>query len=161
MRARTRLQEGDVYQTKPHLAIAMVEEVVALGFHCSVVLADSLYGESGEFTSALHRRGLRYVVALRSHHGVWMLPGQRVRQTRWRPFERVFPDGSSQRRFLRETVFGTRQPIRYYQITTDPQTRPPETTWDLMTDLPGAIEQTVGNTFGGRLDRVWLQAGQG
>ena len=27
---RTRLQEGDVYQTKPHLAIAIVEELVAL-----------------------------------------------------------------------------------------------------------------------------------
>jgi SRSO17 transposase len=153
---QTRLKEDDVYQSKPHLAIAIVEELVALGFRFSVVLADSLYGESGEFTSALHRLGLQYVVAIRSNHGVWLLPGQRVRQTRWRPFDRVFTDGSTERRFLRETIFGARRPIRYYQITTDPVTLPPETTWDLMTNLQGKIEQTVGNTFG---LRTWIEYG--
>ena len=145
---QTRLKAGDVSTSKPQLAIAIVEELVAMGFRFSVVLADSLYGESGEFTSALHRLGLQYVVAIRSNHGVWLLPGQRVRQTRWRPFDRVFTDGSTEQRFLRETIFGARRPIRYYQITTDPMTLPPETTWDLMTNLPGQIEQTVGNTFG-------------
>jgi hypothetical protein len=133
-----------------------VEELVALGFRFSVVLADRLYGESGEVTSALHRLGLRYVVAIRSNHAVWLLPGQRVRQTRWRPFERVFTAGSAERRFLRETVYGTRRAIRSYQITTDPQTLPPETTWDLMTNLPGKIEQSVGNTFG---LRTWIEYG--
>ena len=96
------------------------------------------------------------MVALRSNHGVWMLPGQRIRQTRWRPFVRVFTDGSTEQRFLRETVYGTRRSVRYYQITTDPLTLPPETTWDLMTNLPGTIEQTVGNTFG---LRTWIAYG--
>ena len=45
------------------------------------------------------------MVALRSNQGVWLRPGQRIRQTRWRPFERVFPDGSTEQRFLRETIF--------------------------------------------------------
>jgi hypothetical protein len=36
------------------------------------------------------------------------------------------------------------------QITTDPQTLPSESPWDLMTNRPGQIEQTVGNTVGGR-----------
>jgi SRSO17 transposase len=97
-----------------------IEELLRSGFRFSVVLAERLYGDSGPFISALHRLGLRYVVAIRSHHGVWLLPGQRVRQTRWRPFERVFTDGSSERRFLRETVSGTRRVVRSYQITTDP-----------------------------------------
>ncbi len=88
------------------------------------------------------------MVALRSHHSVWLFPGQRLRPTRWRPFDRVFTDGSTAQRFLRETISGTRQPIRYYQLTSDPQTLPPETTGDLMTNLPGTIEQSVGNTFG-------------
>jgi hypothetical protein len=35
-------------------------------------------------------------------------------------------------------------------------TLPPETTWDLMTNLPGKIEQTVGNTFG---LRTWSEYG--
>jgi SRSO17 transposase len=43
-----------------------------------------------------------------------------VRQTRFRPFERVFSAGSSARRFIRETIYGTRQAVRSYQITTDP-----------------------------------------
>jgi SRSO17 transposase len=153
---QTRLKADDVYQTKPQLAIELIEELLRSGFRFSVVLADSLYGDSGPFISALHRLGLRYVVAIRSNHGVWMLPGQRVRQTRWRPFDRVFTDGSTERRFLRETVYGTRRSVRYYQITTDPIHLPPETTWDLMTNLPGKIQQTVGNTFG---LRTWIEYG--
>src|SRR5260370_12712375 len=106
---QTRLKPGDVYKTKPQLASEIVEELLALGFRFSVVLADSLYGESGPFIAALHRLGLQYVVAIRPTPGVWMLPGQPIRQTRWRPFERVFTDGSSEQRFLRETIFGRRQ----------------------------------------------------
>ena len=119
-----------------------------MGLRFSVVLADRLSGESGPFISALHRLRLPYVVAIRSNHGVWMLPGQRIRQTRWRPFERVFTAGTSQERFIRATIFGTRRVLRSYQITTDPQTLPPETTWKLMTNQGGKIERTVGNTFG-------------
>lgn len=152
----SRLKSGDVYQTKPELAVELIEELLALGFRFSVVLADSLYGESGPFVSALHRLGLQYVVALRSNHGVWLGPGQRVRQTRWRPFERVFTDGSSDQRFIRETIYGTRGAVRYYQITTDPATLPRETTWDIMTNQPGAIARTVGNTFG---LRTWVEYG--
>jgi SRSO17 transposase len=152
----SRLKAGDVYKTKPQLAIEIVEELLRLGFRFSVVLADSLYGESGPFVSAPHRHHLRYVVAIRSNHGVWMRPGQRIRRTRWRPFDRVFTDGSRERRFIRETIFGTRQSVRYYQITTDPETLPPETTWDLMTNQPGQIEDTVGNTFG---LRTWIEYG--
>jgi len=152
----SRLKPDDVYQTKPQLAVALIEELLALGFHFSVVLADSLYGESGPFISALHRLGLQYVVAIRSNHGVWLGPGQRVRQTRWRPFERVFTDGTSEQRFIRETIYGTRGAVRYYQITTDPATLPRETTWDIMTNQPGQIAQTVGNIFG---LRTWVEYG--
>src|SRR5215470_2687218 len=45
-------------------------------------------------------------------HGrrLWMDARERIRTTPWRPVERVFTDGSSQPRFLRETVFGRRRP---------------------------------------------------
>lgn len=116
----SRLKPDDVYKTKPQLAVELIEELLALGFHFSGVLADSLYGESGTFISALHRLSLQYVVAIRSNHGVWLGPGQRVRQTRWRAFERVFTDGSSEQRSIRETIYGTRGAVRSYPITTDP-----------------------------------------
>jgi SRSO17 transposase len=151
-----RLKPGDVYKSKPQLAIELIQELAAQGFHFSVVLADSLYGESGEFVAALHRLGLPYVVAIRSNHGVWMFPGQRFRRTRWRPFARVFTDGSSEQRFIRELVFGQRRPTRYFEITTDPVHLPRDTTWEVMTNLPGKIEQTVGNTFG---LRTWIEYG--
>ena len=63
----------------------------------------------GEFTSALADEA-GYVVAIRSNHGVWLLPGQRVRQTRFRPFERIFTDGSTERRFLRERSTARAEP---------------------------------------------------
>jgi DDE superfamily endonuclease len=133
-----------------------IEELLALGLRFSVVLADSLYGESGPFSSALHRHHLQYGVAIRSNHGVWLLPAQRIRRTRWRTFERVFTEGTSQQRFIRATIFGTRRSVRSYQITTDPEPLPPETTWDLMTNQAGKIERTVGNTFG---LRTWIEDG--
>jgi SRSO17 transposase len=120
------------------------------------VLADSLYGESGEFIAALTALGLRYVVALRENHGVWLGPGQRVRATRWRRFDRRFSNGDHEERFIREIIFGRRHNIRYYQITTDTQAQPPESTWLIMTNLTGAIHQEVGNIYG---LRTWIEYG--
>lgn len=151
-----RLKPGDVYKSKPQLAIELIQELAAQGFRFSVVLADSLYGERGEFVAALHRLGLQYVVAIRSNHGIWMFPGQRFRRTRWRPFDRVFTDGSSEQRYIREIVFGQRRAVRYFEITTDPVHLPRDTTWEVMSNLPGKIERTVGNTFG---LRTWIEYG--
>jgi SRSO17 transposase len=55
---QSRLKPGAVYQTKPQLAVALAEELVALGLRISVVLADSAYGERRTGTGALHRLGL-------------------------------------------------------------------------------------------------------
>jgi hypothetical protein len=41
-------------------------------------------------------------------------------------------------------------------LTTDPVHLPPETTWHLMTNLPGKLERSVGNTFG---LRTWIESG--
>lgn len=151
-----RLKPGDVFKSKPQLAVELIQELAAQGFHFSVVLADSMYGESWEFTTTLERLGLSYVVAIRSNHKEWVFPGERVRQTRWRPFERVFTDGTREQRYRCEFVFGKRTSIRYFAITTDPVHLPPETTWTVMTNLPGKIERTVGNTFG---LRTWIEYG--
>jgi hypothetical protein len=63
---QTRLKAGDVYQTKPQLAIEIIEELLALGLRFSVVVADSLYGESGPFIAVLYQvRGARCHCRLR------------------------------------------------------------------------------------------------
>lgn len=39
---RERLQDGDVYQTKPQIAAMMIRQLQAIGFDFELVLADSL-----------------------------------------------------------------------------------------------------------------------
>ena len=153
---RTRLLPGDTYKTKPQLAVELIQELQQWDFRFEVVLADSLYGESGDFISQLEQLHLKFVVAIRSNHGVWLPPGQRVRYTNWRPFERIFSNGESQTRSIREIVFGQRGRIRFYHLTTDPKTLPPESTWYIMTNLEGHIRTTVGNTYG---LRTWIEYG--
>jgi SRSO17 transposase len=121
-----------------------------------VVLADSLYGESGDFISQLDQVHLKFVVAIRCNHGVWLPPGQRVRYTNWRPFERSFTNGDHHTRGIRELIFGQRGRIRYYHLTTDHETLPPESTWYIMTNLQGHMRTTVGNTYG---LRTWIEYG--
>ena len=153
---RTRLKPADCYKTKPELAVEIIQELQTFGFQFDVVLADCLYGESGDFISALEKLRLKYVLAIRSTHGVWLPAGQRVRYTNWRPFERIFSNGEQRTRFIREIVFGKRGRIRYYQLTTDPQTLPPESTWYILTNLEGDIRTAVGNTYG---LRTWIEYG--
>src|SRR5215813_10180340 len=80
--------------------LCQAKELQQWGFRCSVVLADSLSGEGSDFSSQLEQLQLKYVVAMRSHRGVWLPPGQRVRSTNWRPFERVFSNRKQHTRFF-------------------------------------------------------------
>jgi SRSO17 transposase len=82
---RPRLKPGDTYKTKPELAVELIQELQQWGFRFEVVLADSLYGESSNFVSTLEQLHLKFVVAIRSNHGVWLPPGQRVRYTSLSP----------------------------------------------------------------------------
>ena len=43
-----------------------------MGFKFQIVLADSLYGESGDFIEALNHNQLKFIVAIRSNHSVLM-----------------------------------------------------------------------------------------
>lgn len=96
------------------------------------------------------------VVAIRSNHGVWLPPGQRVRYNKWRKFDRIFSDGSSQQRYVREIIFGQRSSMQYWQITTDPETLPESSTWYVMTLVPGVKYKQVGNLYG---LRNWVEYG--
>jgi len=106
--------------------------------------------------NALAQRRVRYVVTIRATHGVWMVLRERIRTTAWRAFTRVLIEGSSQRWYLPETILGRRRSMRYYQFTTGPVRHPPESTWQFITNLPGKIEHSVGNTRG---LRNWIEHG--
>lgn len=151
-----RLKETDTHQSKPQLAINLVRELVAFGFQIDVVVADSLYGESGAFIQTLNELSLPYVVAIRRDHGMLLPPGQRVRANRWRRFERNFVDGTSEERWMREWIFGIKRRVRFFDLTTDPETLPDETTQFVMTTVATNVWKTVGDTYG---LRTWVEYG--
>lgn len=154
---RSCLKVGDKYKTKPELAIEILQELKALGLKIQLVLADSLYGESGDVIGVLTKLKLQFIVAIRSNHPVWLLPGERVRYNRWRAYEQELSHRQAEPRFIREIIFGKRRTIRYYQITQD-STPDPETkeTWFIMTNLPGKIQLVVAQLYS---LRTWIEYG--
>jgi SRSO17 transposase len=54
-------------KTLPEIAVEMIREVQAMGFVIERVLADRLYGESGDDIGVLHQLKLPYIVAIRSN----------------------------------------------------------------------------------------------
>jgi len=80
---KERLKPDDTYRSKPEIAAGMIRELQAMGFRFKLVLADSLYGESGcGFVDVLYQLKLDFVVAIRSNHAVWLPRGQTVRCNR-------------------------------------------------------------------------------
>lgn len=150
------LKEGDKYKTKIELASEIITELINEGFNIELVLADSLYGESSEFIKKLNDYELSYVVAIRSNHGVWLPVSQSVRANKWCKFERTFSNQKSETRYIREIVYGKRRTITYWEITTDPETIPENSTSFIMTNLQGNLKKTLGDLYG---LRTWVEYG--
>ncbi|MBE9054419.1 IS701 family transposase [Nostocales cyanobacterium LEGE 11386] len=150
------LKEGDKYKTKIELAAEIITELINEGFNIKLVLADSLYGESSEFIRKLNEYELAYVVAIRNNHGVWLPANQGVRANKWCKFERTFSNQKSEIRYIREIVYGKRRAITYWEITTDPETMPENSTSFIMTNLQGNLKKTLGDLYG---LRTWVEYG--
>jgi len=76
--------------------------------------------------------------------------GQRVRQNKWRKFNRNFSDQTQEERCIREIIFGKKGYRRYWEVTTDPETLPKNSTWYVMTEIPDLSYKDVGNLYGCR-----------
>jgi SRSO17 transposase len=154
---KERLREGEPYLSKPKIAVEMIRYLREIGLRFKLVLADSLYGEShSTFINVLNELQLNYAVAIRSNHGVLLPKDQRVRENRWRKFDRIFADGSQQVRYIREIIFGKKRAVQYWLITTDPDKLPENSTWYVMTKIPGVKFKEVGNIYG---LRNWIEYG--
>ena len=153
------LKESDKYQTKIELASSIVTELIDFGFKIELVLADSLYGEASSFIRTLDKYNLPWVVAIRSNHGVWLSAEQKVRANKWCKFERTFSDHKSEVRYIREIIYGKRNKKTYWEITTDPQTMPENSTSFVMTNIElsrNKMKKTLGNLYG---LRTWVEYG--
>jgi SRSO17 transposase len=154
---KERLKAGEVYRSKPEIAAGMIRALQAMGFRIERVLADSLYGESGvPFVNILYELKLPFVLAIRSNHSVLLPQGQRVRLNRWRQFNRVFSNGKSEQRWIREIVYGKRRTTRFWQLTTDPQTLPTNGTWYVMSHIDNVKYDEIGDLYG---LRNWVEYG--
>lgn len=151
------LKPGDTYRTKPQIAAGLVEEMVRLGFQIELVLADSLYGESeGYFLSKLEELELLYIVSIRSNHGVWLPEGQSVSANEWKTFTRNMSQDETETRYVREVIFGKKGQRTYWDITTDKETLPENSTSFVMSNIPNLSYENVGNIYG---DRTWVEYG--
>ena len=153
---RATLKETDRYQTKIELASEIISELVDFGFEIELVLSDSLYGESSQFISTLDKHKLNYVVAIRSNHAVWMPDSQKVRANKWCLFERVFSNQKSQTRYIREIIYGKKSRLTYWEVTTDPETMPENSTSFIRTNMQGNVKKRLGNLYG---LRTWVEYG--
>lgn len=154
---RERLQPQDKYLTKPQIAAMLMRKLKSMGFKFNLVLADSLYGESGtNFISVLDEMSLNYIVAIRSNHEVELFPRQHTQYLEWRRFKRVFSDLDSENRFIREIIHGKRQEKRYWQITANREHLPGNSTWYVMSKYPDITPRDVGNFYG---LRTWVEYG--
>ena len=145
---RGTLKESDTYKTKIELASSIVTELIEFGFKIELILADSLYGEASSFIRTLDKYQLPWVVAIRNNHGVWLSQEQKVRANKWSTvpwilnpglavdclpqckFKRTFSDQKSEIRYIREIIYGKRNRRTYWEITTDPKTMPPNSTYE-------------------------------
>jgi len=154
---KSRLKANDEYQSKPQLAVQLIQEIQSLGFVIERVLADSLYGESGAVICTLEKLQLPYIVAIRSNHGVLMAKGQRVRYNRWHAYDQPLSEHPSERRYIREIIFGHRRQVRYYQITKGSTQEPDKAdSWFIMTNLSGDILLSVATQYS---LRMWIEYG--
>ncbi|MGL5941367.1 MAG: transposase, partial [Waterburya sp.] len=117
-------------------------------FKIKLVLADSLYGESGDVIAVLEQLNIEYIVAIRSNHKVWMFGNERKRYNRWKPYQQKLSRKKSETRYIREIIFGKRKHIRFYQISKKEDKNPePKDTWFIMTNKKGKITTSIASLY--------------
>ena len=150
------LKAADKYKTKIELAREIITELIDFGVKIELVLSDSLYGESSQFIRTLDQHQLPYIVAIRNNHAVWMPSEQTVRANKWCKFERTFSNQKSQTRYIREIIYGKKRAVTYWEVTTDPETMPENSTSFIMTNIQGNVKKELGNLYG---LRTWVEYG--
>ena len=96
------------------------------------------------------------MVAIRSNHAVGLPAHQRVRANKWCKFTRTFSNPKSETRYIREIIDGQRREITYWELTTEPETRPENSTCLILTNLQGKLKKILGDLYG---LRTWVEYG--
>jgi hypothetical protein len=154
----SRLPKGrtdPAFQTKPQLAVDLLQAARQAGIGFRAVVADCFYGDNTGFTEALGRASVAYVLAVKPRKGMWApadelhTPQEAARQLAWggpqqpgdwTPITRRFRDGHTETWWAADASlpaagWGPSRRIRLVVATTDPATLPKLTTWYLITNL--------------------------
>lgn len=154
---KNRLRAGDKYKTKPQLAVEIIRELQEWGLRIKLVLADSLYGESGDVIRVLEQLKLEFIVAIRSNHGVLMPALSRKRYNSWKAYKQELSHRRTETRYLREIIFGQRRRLRYYQISKSNTPDPTgDESWYVMTNLSVENPLNVAQLYS---LRNWIEYG--
>ncbi len=154
---KNRLKEGDKYKTKPQIAVEIIQELKKWGFKIKLVLADSLYGESGDVIRVLEELKLEFIVAIRSNHSVLMPAGSRKRYNQWKAYEQKLSHRKAETRYIREIIFGQRRRLKYYQISKSNTPDPTgDESWYVMTNLSVELQLAVAQLYS---LRNWIEYG--
>ncbi len=135
----------------------MIRPLQAMGFHFELVLAESRYGERNvNCVNVLDELRLPYIVAIRSHHRLWLPEEEEVRQEPWQELKRTFSNGTTEVRSMAEVIDGKRQRKQYWLLTTAPETVPDHSTSLVMVCAPAVALMDIGNQYG---FRTWIEYG--
>ena len=74
----------------------------------------------------------------------------------WRQFDHTTWEGKREKRYIREIIYGKRREVQYWQITTDREKVPTESTWFVMTKIANVNYKQVGEIY---KNRGWIEYG--
>jgi SRSO17 transposase len=139
------------FATKPQIALQLIKEALADGVVAAPVLADSVYGDNGEFRDGLRALGLEFFLQVDAAQLTgWAKPVALVRKRiRWQ----VDQDQPQAKPLA--TLFAEQQTIAWHHCSwkaADGQTRRTRMAW-MKVYLPGALERGAQ-----ALEQVWLVA---
>jgi hypothetical protein len=70
--------------------------------------------------------------------------------------ERIFSNQKSENRYIREIIYGKKGAVTYWEVTTDPETMPENSTSFIMTNIQENVKKSLGNLYG---LRTWVEYG--
>ncbi|ARV59278.1 hypothetical protein BZZ01_12155 [Nostocales cyanobacterium HT-58-2] len=142
------LKEGDKYHTKPQLAVKIIRELKKRGFKIKLVLADSMYCDSGDFIGVLEKLQMQFIVAIRSNHPMLMSVGSQKYDNCWQAYQQKISHCQSETRFIREIAFSQRRLLRCYQISKSSlSNQNGNENWYIMTNLPNNIQFIISHFY--------------